>query len=366
VSLRVLVAGGTGLFGQTIVQELLNSTLAIEVAIAARHLPRGLLPSVANGKPVEFITLNLHDLASLQHVLIGRDVLVLAAGPFQNLSPEIARVAAESGVHYIDLCDDPVYFSAVTALSAVWQGTARVCLTGLSSLPGISLPLATLLQEKFDRIDDIDIGLFIGNANRKGRGAVFSSLKALGQLVPVWREGTLTSRPGGTEAVDFPYPDPIGKVKSTLIASPDASAFVRFGPIKNLSARVGFEWALARAAFSFFRILAMAGAPALVRWLVNLMFPFFSLMHSFGTQRGSVTVLMRGEKNGQPCTWRASLVGESHGQKMASLPAVIACEALAKSEIVGEGVRPLNEWLPPREFLSRLEKHGFTLSLEKL
>src|SRR5262249_53884719 len=155
----------------------------------------------------------------------------------------------------------------------------KTFLSGLSSLPGVSLPLASLISERFDQVERISIGMFIGNKNQKGRGAVMSALQGLARPALVIRQGKIKEIASWSEGELFPYPAPIGSVASYSFNSPDAVVFPNFIPCSELTVKVAFEWALARFIFSIFNQLSKWGLSKLVKGFAKLFFPLFALGH---------------------------------------------------------------------------------------
>jgi len=362
----VIIIGGTGVFGRYIVDELLASPIPFRITVAARHRET-FEKEFAHPPPnLDFCAVDLLDPSSVEPALRGKELAILAAGPFQNLPTVVAELAARLGIHYLDICDDPAYLEKMLALRELFQRSGKTFLSGLSSLPGISLPLASLISGRFDRVEKISIGMFIGNKNQKGRGAVLSAIEGLARPALAIRQGRLQEIESWSEGENYPYPPPIGKVPSYSFNSPDPLIFPNFVPCSDLSVKVAFEWALARFAFSLFNRGSKWGLHKFVKAMAKIFFPFFALGHYFGSERGSVSVILSGSKNNQSMKIRAALVGENRAQKMASLPCVIAAEALAKGEIQTPAVLDLTRWLPPEIFMDRLMQRGFKVLVEEI
>ncbi|MFO1464302.1 MAG: saccharopine dehydrogenase NADP-binding domain-containing protein [bacterium] len=362
----VIVIGGTGVFGRYIVEGLLDSGAPFQVTAAARnraafdrHFPQA-------SSRLDFAPVDIGNRNSVEAALAGKELVILAAGPFQELPATVAEVAAERGLHYLDIGDDPAYAAKLADLKPVFQAAGKLCLTGLSSLPGISLPLAASIADRFDRIEKISIGLFIGNKNQKGPGAVMSAIGNLGRPVTVIRRGVRAEVPAWSEGEKFPYPAPIGPVPSYSFNSPDPMVFPDYFPCAELSVKVGFEWALARLSFSIFKFLVRRGAQRLVQATTKLLFPCFALMHYFGSERGAVSVVLTGSKGSRSIRFRASLWGQERSQRMAAMPCVVAAEALVAGECNPSAVSDLLGWLPPASFLDRLAAKGFEVEVEEL
>ncbi len=366
MSTAVAVIGGTGVFGQYIVEGLLQSPIDFSITVAARNKKTfDKVFSVVSPR-LTFQSVDLTNPASLEQLLDGIQIVILAAGPFQGFTSQLALTASRMGVHYIDICDDPAYIERLITVSKELNQSKALLLSGLSSLPGISMRLIDIAHNRFDRIDSVSIGLFIGNSNKKGHGAVMSSLDSLDKTASVIENGQHKEIPVWSDKELYLYPKPIGVIPSYSFNSPDALLAAQHFKIRDLRVKVGFEWRLARWSFLFFKLATKFCSVRLIKGLVRGLFPLFSWFHRFGSERGCVSVIMRGHQQNEIKTVRASLLGLEKGQRMASLPAVIAAEAIANNEVRGTGLTDLISWLPSKAFLDKLQQKGFELRIEEL
>lgn len=357
MTIPIAVVGGTGTFGRRIVQELLESPLPFRIRVGGRTIARFDDLFAEDIPDLEFQAVDLDDPSTLPGFLDGQKIVILAAGPFQAMQPHLARQAARLGVHYIDLADDPGYVQKMIALAPELERSGKQFLIGLGSLPGLSLRLADSIWHRFDRVDEISIGLFIGNKNRRGPGSVRSALEGLARPVPLIRGGVEQPSRAREFKRRFDFPDPIGPVSSFLIDSPDRLLFPASFNVNRLEARVGFEGTWARRGVALFKQIADWGGLGLVLRALPALLALASADRG-GTDRGCVSVMLKGERDGGRLTLRASLYADKQGQRLASLPAVIAAEALAAGEsLPAPPAAPLN-WMATPVFLERMSLHG--------
>lgn len=365
MAFTVTIVGGTGVFGRYIVEELLKSSIDFKIIVASRD-KKQFFRYYSDQPTIQFEQLDLHDDIAVDRILDKTNLMILAAGPFQGLSSHIAIRASQKGVHYIDICDDPTYLSSLYEHKDLFASSKAVALSGLSSLPGISVLLMESIRSQFDHIEDISIGLFIGNKNQKGRAAVTSAIKNLSRAATFIEDGKLRSVSSWSNAIDYAYPAPIGVVPSYSFPTPDAILFSKYYSCKNLSVRVGFEWALARTVFSFFKSVSDFGYQRLVEKITTTLYPIFSMGHFIGSEGGCVSLIVCGTKGDQTINIRASLRSDRKGQRMASIPAVIAAEAIARGELKSAGLLDLNQWIKPDLFFQRMSEKGMMFQIERL
>ncbi len=365
MSFPVAVIGGTGVFGRYIVEELLASPVDFKITVTGRN-PQHFHQTYPNPSKLKFISFDLNQLNEYQKLLKENSLVILAAGPFQYLSTQLAFLAASANTHYFDLCDDPGYLAEILGRSEDLQNISSVLISGLSTLPALSLFLMEKLISEMDFIDEVQIGLFIGNNNLKGPGAVFSAIEGLCRQSHFLMGGNIKEIISWSNPIDFEYPAPIGKIPSYAFPTPDLMFFQKLYSLKNFSARLGFEWSAARASFKIFQALIRRGQTKTVRRLVRLFFPVFSRFHAWGSSRGCVTLKGIGRKNQRSVICRASLMSDQKAQRMASLPAVIAAEALARGEILKNGLLYPHQWISPDLFFERMRGYGMELKLEEI
>src|SRR5438874_10865572 len=96
---RVIIYGGNGFFGRIVVEELLRHTTA-RIEIASRTAHKVKYPGFESR--LQFIESDLQDLRSVQRVIVGGDLVIVTAGPFQGMPVTALQACIAEGVPYID------------------------------------------------------------------------------------------------------------------------------------------------------------------------------------------------------------------------------------------------------------------------
>src|SRR5262249_34132218 len=99
---RIVVIGGRGVFGAAAIELLRRD---------------GLSPLVASRRPGPDLTADADVAVSLRTALRSRDVVIDAAGPFQQRSTTLVETCLSIGCDVIDLADSFDYVSQVQALA---------------------------------------------------------------------------------------------------------------------------------------------------------------------------------------------------------------------------------------------------------
>jgi len=341
---RILIPGGSGVFGSLLARELLLHTAA-EIVLAARDGARAAavareLVAAGPGR-VRAIALDLGDREAVAREARGAFAVACCAGPFQGLDRGLPAVVAREGARWLDLGDDPAWVlpllepGGAADAAAVSHDTTVV--PGLSTVPALSGILARHVRARLPGARSARVALFIGNRNRKGPGAVASALAA----------GL-----SGTEPVPFPR---VGTRTGSRLPSPDGVLLERELGLEA-EFRVAFELAGAGALLGLVGPL-VARLPVRSRgWLARVLAVCAAPASRLGSDVGCIRVELR---DGAGSSAAATLVG--HGQRLAILPCALALEAMLAGEIAPRGAVSPATLLPVGTWLERLAGRGLEL-----
>ena len=120
---RVIVFGGLGLFGRTIIAEL------AKIGIPATAVSR---------RPSAPIQCDAEDPDSLRKVLHLADIIIDAAGPFHLRSMVLLEAATEIGCDMIDINDNLHYAQQVVALEPQINAAGIRVLTSASTVSAVA------------------------------------------------------------------------------------------------------------------------------------------------------------------------------------------------------------------------------------
>jgi NAD(P)-dependent dehydrogenase (short-subunit alcohol dehydrogenase family) len=210
---RVVVLGGQGLFGRTVIQQL--TALGISSLVAGRRPPADIL-------------IDADDPVSIKAGLSAGDLVIDTAGPFQQRSLALLHAAMEIGFDVIDINDNLRYAEQALALEKEIAGAGiRV----LSSASSVSAVAAALICNSHVN-DPVGVTGFLAPASRHtaNRGSALSLIQSVGGPVQTFRQGQLQSLRGWSEQREFPMPAPLGPISGRLFESADAVYLPRIWP----------------------------------------------------------------------------------------------------------------------------------------
>ncbi len=367
---RVVVLGGCGTVGSVAVKTLAAFDDFDEIVIAdideEKAIHRAAEISVDTCSAVK---VDATDPDEIKKVIMGADVVLNCSGPFYRLGPIILKAVIESGINYVDVCDD---FDATCLLLDMDDAAKKAditALTGMGSSPGVANLLAKFCADHMlDEVEVIDILHAHGGEPTEGAAVVAHRVHSMLADIPMYLDGQFTtvryfeeSGRALEEDVDFhcvgthrcyPYPHP------ETITLPN---YIECKRVTNLGCVLPNEY------YSLIQQVVKAGLvdeePIEVngQQVVPLDFTIAYILSkrdkileetNFGTQRGCLKITMKGKVEGKPHRFDFSLASEglSMGEGT-GIPAAIGALLMQRGKVYGKGVLPPEACLQPLEFL---------------
>lgn len=284
--MRVLLLGGTGVFGSRLARLLVRDGHA--VTIAARNLSAA--QSLAD--ELNCVAIRMDRDGDLQG-LAGHDVLVDAAGPFHAYGADpyrLARAALSAGLHYLDLSDNAEFCAGIAALDAEARAAGLCAISGLSSVPALSsAAVRSLCDDAVPQV--IEAAILPGNRAPRGLSVMASILNQAGSPMRVWRGGAWTPASGWSDPRWYRLPGGLVR-QGWQIEVPDLQLFPAHFRAETVVFRAGLELAVMRYGLWAFALLR--------RWLpIPISRPVLhgfklaaDLLSRFGSDRGGMSVMV--------------------------------------------------------------------------
>ncbi|MDB5395801.1 MAG: saccharopine dehydrogenase [Rhodospirillales bacterium] len=331
---RILVVGGTGVFGSRLVDGLVATT-DFCIIISGRDPSRceaaaGAVRKRYPAARIETATIDARSVTPIDIHALNAAVVIDAAGPFQGAEPRLAETTIEAGCDYIDLADARDFVARFPMLDAAAKATGAVAVTGMSSTPALSHAVLDSLTAGWRRIDRIEVGISTGNRAPRGLSVVSAILAWAGQPIRIFSGGSWISRRGWSGTVSRRIGD-LGDRRLALAETPDLDLLeARFKPRDSALFRAGLELGILHyglvvlawfTEFSSIRSLSPL-APA-ARYFADAFKPF-------GTDRGGMMIEAAGrDAQGMPVFAGWSLVAEAgDGPFVPTLPALALVRVL--------------------------------------
>jgi saccharopine dehydrogenase-like NADP-dependent oxidoreductase len=331
---RIVVVGGRGFFG----------------AAAAEMLRReGLLPLIASRRPGADLRADAEDPHSLRTALRAHDVVIDAAGPYQQRSTALVETCLAIGCDVVDLADSFDYVNKVQALGTAIASAGVRVLTACSAVSAVSSALVRLSRIQAP----VRVSTFLAPATRHTSTAATSTslLSMLDHPVRVVRAGSLVGRPAFGESRAFDFPPPIGRVSARLAESADAVTLPSVWPsLREVDFWVDTRRPLLNA------LLATAGRSGFLRSTMRAAHDAGRrITKRFGSTSGGFGIDV---EDAQGVRRSAGFFHVDHSYNVAVVPAVLAARRIATGTFASTGLIPADRQVDPWELLEYLRRAG--------
>lgn len=115
------------------------------------------------------------------------DLLIDAAGPFQNSSYGVPLACARAAVPYLDLADARDFVCGIAALDEAARSSGVPIIAGASSVPALSGVVARRLAETMDAVRGVEIAISASNRATAGTSVASAILSYVGRPIRIWR-----------------------------------------------------------------------------------------------------------------------------------------------------------------------------------
>ena len=333
---RIVVIGGLGFFG----------------AAAAGMLRRERLsPVVASRRAGADVTADAEDPVSLRAALRPNDVVIDAAGPFQQRSTTLIDACVAIGCDVIDLADSFDYVNKVQALAPAIAAAGVRVLTACSSVSAVSAALVRLSGIQ----SPVRISAVLAPATRKTAtvGTSSSLLSTLERPARALRGGSLIEQPAFGQTRAFEFPAPVGRVSARLAESADAITLPRIWPsVRDVDFWIDTRRGILNA------VLAAASRSRLLRSAVRAGRDIGrGLTKRLGSSSGGFGIELE-DANGVRSS--SGFLHPTDSYLVAVAPALLAARRLAAGTFASTGLVPADRHVDPWELVSYLRGLGIT------
>lgn len=362
--MKVVVLGGTGNFGARICKAL-GGAGAVDLVVAARDGQRAEAFAgtiAARGAALDTTAPEFAErLAALRP-----DLVIHTAGPFQQQGYAVARAAAGSGSHYIDLADGRRFVcDFAAALDGTFQAAGRCAVTGASTVPALSSAVVDAYRERFARLDAIDFCIAPAQRAPRGPATIAGVLSYCGAPIQVWRGGRWQERSG------WAAPEPVRFARlrtrqGALCDIPDLELFPsRYAGVRDVMFRAALEVAPSQYAFAALASLRRAGFPVEKDAVARFLHVAGKVFDPLGTADGGMVVRLAGEDvQGAPLRLAWNIFApDHHGPEIPCMAAILLARRLARGDALPSGAMPCMGLLALEAFEPEFARWGMRTDL---
>lgn len=365
---RVVLIGASGIFGSLISRRMAgDSRFLLTLAGRAHEALENLRASLDDATVrTACIDVTAADLAARLSAL--RPQLVIhAAGPFQQRDYRVAEACLDCGSDYIDLADGRDFVVGISQLNDRARQLGRLVISGASSVPALSSAVVDALRPRFGALESIEHAINPGNRTPRGDATVASILGYCGRPIRVWRDGRWQIAHGWMDGLLQRFP--FGGRRVGVCEVPDLDLFpVRYAGVRTVLFRAGLELPLLQAgtwcAAALVRLGLIRDLAAHAPMLRRLSERFIR----FGSDVGGMTVELGGtDPAGTPLLlrwWLSAQAGD--GPQVPVTPAVVLAQQWAEGKISETGARPCMGLLTLDQLLSGFEGYAIQCGVDTL
>ncbi len=367
---KIIVLGGCGAVGSNAVKTLVRDNTFSEVAIGDSNVEKAERMAEDLGPGVISRKFDALDIDSCKDAIAGCDLVLNCVGPFYSTVKTILTAAIEVGINYVDVCDDPDVTLEILGLDEAAKKAGITALIGMGASPGITNLLAKLAADDFlDETDSIDIFHTHGGEPFEGDGVIGHRFHCMSIDIPMYLEGELKyvryfEEDGIAlrQSFDFPL---IGKnIPLYPYPHPEQLTLPRYIKVKNVTNKgsvLPIEYYQLTSEVCRLGMASKEPIEVKGREVVPYDFALAFIKRErdrilketqFGEQRGAMSIVVKGKKNGEILEYRihtyssSQALGEGTG-----IPAAAGAIMMQQEKVSGKGVLPPEGCIRPLEFI---------------
>lgn len=367
---KIFVLGGCGAVGSVAVNILAPLDHFSQIVIGDINIERAneIVAQIGSDK-LSAVKVDALDPKSIKDAVAGCDLVLNLTGPFHRLVPTVIKAVIESGINYVDICDDVDVTIEILKLDDMAKKAGVTALVGMGSSPGATNLLAKFAADTLlDETDSIDIFHAHGGEPTEGVGVIEHRLHCIMMDIPMFLDGKLTHvrffEDDGIalrEEFDFPV---IGKVLLYPYAHPEQVTlpkYIKCRQVTNKGTQLPKEYG------KLTRDMCEQGMaskePLDVKGQKITPYDFtiaYALRErerilketNFGTQKGCASVIVKGKKDGKYSEYRFHMASATQAMgEGTSLPAVIGAIIMSQGKTLAKGVLPPEGCMNPTDFI---------------
>lgn len=373
---KVVVLGGCGVVGSVAVRTLVAHGTCAQVVIGDIDITKAqALAAEIGGDAVSAVHVDAADPQSIRDAVAGSAVVLNCIGPFYKSVKTVLGTVLELGIDYVDICDDV----DVTCDILEWDEKAKaagiIALVGMGASPGATNLFAKHIADNLlDECESVDIFHTHGGEPHEGPGVIGHRFHCMRIDIPVFLDGELThvkyfEEDGIALRQTFDFPVVGENIPIYPYPHPEQVTLPRYIPLRRVTNKgsvLPIEYYeltgnLCKLGLADREPLEVAGQRVVphdfaVAYLIRERDRILRETN-FGTQRGCLSVVVKGRKDGAACEYRmhmasaSSALGEGTG-----IPAALGVMLVQRGRVTAKGVLPPEACVDPADFLGLVQE----------
>lgn len=371
---KVIVLGGCGAVGSVAVKTLAAQDMFTEIIIGDWNIEKAQKLAKELGPKVSSVKVNAEDTESIKSAVKGCDIVLNCVGPFYKTVKTILSVVLSQGINYVDVCDDVDVTIDILNMDDEAARAGISAVIGMGNSPGISNLLGKFAaQNLLDETDSIDIFHAHGGEAIEGEGVIGHRFHCMTIDVPMYLDGKLTYvkyfEPDGIalrQKFEFPV---LGEVPLYPYPHPEQVTMPRYIKTRQVTNK---GTVIPNEYYNLTRDLCGLGLASKEELNVKgvKVTPYdFAVAYilkererilketNFGKQRGCLSIVVKGKKEGKYREYRFHLASRSEGLgEGTGIPAAMGVMLMKQGKITAKGVLPPEACIDPNDLLALVPK----------
>jgi saccharopine dehydrogenase (NAD+, L-lysine-forming) len=319
---------------------------------------------------VSAVEVDATDAGRIKQVIAGADVVLNCVGPFYKTVETVLAAVIESKIDYVDICDDVDVTLNILKMDDAAKRAGITALVGMGASPGATNLLATYVADnELDETDSVDIFHTHGGEPVEGAGVIGHRFHCMSIAIPMFLEGELRhvsyfGEDGIALRQDFDFPG-IGPTPIFPYPHPEQVTLPRYLKVRQVTNKgsvLPIEYydltgELCRLGLASKEPIEVAGREVVpydfaVAYLIRERERILKAT-KFGTQRGCMSVVLGGKKDGAPREVRVHMTSKSGGLgEGTGIPAAMGTLLVERGKVSAKGVLPPEACVDPADFIT--------------
>ncbi|MFH1435481.1 MAG: saccharopine dehydrogenase NADP-binding domain-containing protein [Pseudomonadota bacterium] len=368
---KIMVLGGAGAVGSVAARTLASKAYFSHIVIGDINVEQAEEIAGEMQSPIVSVQkVDVMDPDGLRDAIRDCSVVLNCSGPFYRFAVPVLEAVIDTGVNYVDICDDVDVTLDVLRMDGAAIRSNVKALIGMGSSPGVTNLLAAFAADTLlDRTDSIDIFHAHGGEPVEGEGVIAHRFHCMSIEIPMFLDGKRTyvkyfSDEGRALRQTFKFPV-VGEVPLYPYPHPEQVTLpnhIRCKQVTNKGTVLPGEYYdlikdICRLGLHSREPLDVGGRK-IAPYDVSVAFLLKERERilketEFGPQRGCVSIIVKGMRHREYREYRFHLASLSQALgEGTGIPAAIGAILMQTGRVRGKGVMPPEACVDPADFLA--------------
>ncbi len=368
---KVIVLGGCGAVGNVAARTLAAQDMFSKVIIGDMDMAKAkTIVAEIGPKKASAVKVNAEDPKSVRKAIEGCDIVLNCVGPFYKSVKSVLTAVIESGINYVDICDDVDVTVDILKMDRAAKKAGITALIGMGASPGVTNLFAKFVADTLlDETESIDIFHTHGGEPIEGPGVIGHRFHCMSIDIPMFLDGELKYvkyfREDGIalrQTFEFPI---VGEVPLYPYPHPEQVTlpkYIRVKRVTNKGSVLPIEYYTLTGEVCRLGLADREPLDVKGKTIIPYDFAIAYIIRErdkilkrtkFGVQRGAMAVVVKGKKNGEYQEYRVHMASEGAGLgEGTGEPAAMGVILMHQGKVTAKGVLPPEGCVNPNDLIN--------------